>query len=93
MSQILHDWDDDQCTTILTNCRTAMGPNKRLVVIERLLEHEPGQTNPLNYLADMTMMVMLHGRERTPAEFTRLFHSDWIQRATNREDHLALLHS
>ena len=73
MSQILHDWDDDHCTTILTNCRTAMGPNKRLVVIERLLEQEPGQTNPINYLADMNMMVMLHGRERTPAEFARLF--------------------
>ncbi len=49
-----------------------MGPNKRLLVIERLLEQEPGRTNPMNYLADITMMVHLHGRERTPAEFANL---------------------
>jgi hypothetical protein len=72
MSQILHDWDDEHCSTILSNCRTAMGPNKRLLVIERLLEQEPGRTNPMNYLADIAMMVLLHGRERTPAEFGRL---------------------
>ena len=49
-----------------------MGPNKRLLVIDRLLEQEPGRTNPMNFLADITMMVHLHGRERTPAEFTDL---------------------
>ena len=72
LSQILHDWDDDRCATILANCRAAMGPNKRLLVIDRLLEHGSGRTNPMNYLADITMMVHLHGRERTPAEFTNL---------------------
>jgi len=72
MSQILHDWDDERCSTILSNCRAAMGPNKRLLVIERLLEQEPGRTNPMNYLADINMMVFLHGRERTPVEFSRL---------------------
>ncbi|MET0779987.1 MAG: methyltransferase, partial [Microbacterium sp.] len=70
LSQILHDWDDDRCATILANCRAAMGPNKRLLVIDRLLEQEPGRTNPMNFLADITMMVHLHGRERTPAELT-----------------------
>ena len=75
LSQILHDWDDDRCATILANCRAAMGPNKRLLVIDRLLEQEPGRTNPMNFLADITMMVHLHGRERTPAEFTDLLTS------------------
>ncbi len=72
LSQVLHDWDDDRCATILANCRAAMGPRKRLLVIDRLLEQEPGRTNPMNYLADITMMVHLHGRERTPAELTDL---------------------
>ena len=72
MSQVLHDWDDEHCSTILLNCRTAMGPGKRLLVIERLLEQDPGRTNPMSYLADIAMMVLLHGRERTPVEFRRL---------------------
>jgi hypothetical protein len=72
LSQILHDWDDDRCATILANCRAAMGPNKRLLVIDRLLEHEPGRTDPVSFLGDITMMVLLHGRERTPAEFANL---------------------
>ncbi len=72
MSQILHDWDDGRCLSILSNCRQAMGPGKRLLVIERLLEQEAGRTNPMNYLADINMMVILYGRERTPTEFAGL---------------------
>jgi hypothetical protein len=73
MSQILHDWDDEHCLKILANTRAAMGLNKRLLVIERLLEPEAGQTNPMIYLADINMMVNLHGRERSLSEFTQLF--------------------
>jgi len=70
LSQILHDWDDERCMTILSNCRAAMGPNSRLLVIERVLADQPGQTNPLSYLADMHMMVIFDGaKERTETEF------------------------
>lgn len=73
MSQILHDWDDERALSILSNARAAMGSNKRLLVIERLLDHEAGHTNPMTYLADINMMVNLHGRERTLPEFAQLF--------------------
>ncbi len=73
MSQILHDWDDEHCLKLLANTRAAMGLNKRLLVIERLLDPEAGQTNPMIYLADINMMVNLHGRERSLSEFTQLF--------------------
>jgi hypothetical protein len=72
LSQILHDWDDERCATILSNCRTALTTSVRLLVVERLLEQDPAHLVPMNYLADITMMVQLHGRERTPAEFARL---------------------
>jgi O-methyltransferase domain len=72
MSQILHDWDDGRALSILRNARAAMGPDKRLLVIERLMDHEAGRTNPMTYLADINMMVNLHGRERTLPEFTRM---------------------
>jgi O-methyltransferase domain len=72
MSQILHDWDDARASSILSNARKAMGPNKRLLVIERLMDHEAGRTNPMSYLADINMMVNLHGRERTLSEFAQM---------------------
>ena len=71
LSLILHDWDDEHCRSILTNIRTAMGPQKRLLVIERILG-EPGPPNSMTSLSDINMMVNLHGRERTRAEFTAL---------------------
>ncbi len=69
MSQILHDWNDADCLSILTNVRAAMRPGTRLLVIERLLE---GISNPMVYLSDINMMVNLQGRERTFEEFTDL---------------------
>jgi len=39
LSKILHDWPDDQCLRILRNCRSAMAPSARLLVVERVLGH------------------------------------------------------
>jgi hypothetical protein len=74
LSQILHDWSDERCLAILANCRAAMKPGARLVVIERLLEDTPGSSDPANFLTDMQMMVIFPGaKERTVAEFAKLF--------------------
>ncbi len=74
MAQILHDWSDKRCLTILVNCRAAMRPGARLLVIERVLEDEPGSGNPLNYLSDMQMMALFPGaKERRASEFAELF--------------------
>ena len=50
LSQILHDWDDEHCLKILTTIRTAMGSQRRLLVIERVLG-EPGPSDPMTYLS------------------------------------------
>lgn len=72
MSQILHDWNDERCLTILRNCRAAMSANARLLVIERILG--TGNDTPLNFLSDMQMMVLFPGaRERSLAEYAALF--------------------
>ena len=34
MSHIIHDWSEEQCLTILTNCRRAMGPKSRLLILK-----------------------------------------------------------
>ncbi|HZS46469.1 MAG TPA: methyltransferase [Blastocatellia bacterium] len=71
MSHILHDWDDQQSATILRNCRQAMKPNGRVLVVETVIpagnEFSPGK------LFDLEMMVLVGGLERTEAEYRRLF--------------------
>jgi SAM-dependent methyltransferase len=75
LKAIVHDWDDDKSIAILRNCRRVMPDDGRLVVVERVLP-ERFQANPLHHAiarADLTMLVSLGGRERTEAEFARLF--------------------
>lgn len=66
---VLHDWDDAAAATILRNCRHAMSPTARLVLVESLLEREPP---PAVALLDLHMLVIHGGRERTAGEFRAL---------------------
>ncbi len=80
MAQILHDWNDESCLKLLTNCRAAMKPGTRLLVIERILEGSSGHSLPMNFLSDMHMMALFPGaKERTPAEFGHLFHESGLR--------------
>jgi hypothetical protein len=74
---ILHDWDDASCIRILKNCRLAMHPGGRVVVLELQLGgmDDPGLTS----LMDLNMMVMLTGRERTADEYGALFSAAGLQ--------------
>ena len=70
LKHILHDWDDGHAVRILENCRRAMRPGGRVIVIEALLGKmgEPGFAP----FSDLNMMVMLTGRERTLSEYRAL---------------------
>jgi hypothetical protein len=70
LKQILHDWNDEQCVTILRNCVRAMCPRGRVVVLEALIP-EDGRASP-GALMDMNMLALLPGRERTLHELTDL---------------------
>src|SRR5205085_1624061 len=37
LKQILHDWDDDQALRLLKNCRRALQPNGRLLLVEMVI--------------------------------------------------------
>lgn len=70
LSHIIHDWPEDQCLTILGNCRRAMTPDSRLLIIEMVL---PGGNAPHpGKLLDMMMLVGPGGRERTEQEYVTL---------------------
>ncbi|MCP3954232.1 MAG: methyltransferase [Desulfobacterales bacterium] len=73
LSNILHDWSDEQCRIILKNCRRAMKKESRLLVVEMVIP--PGNDPSIAKLLDLEMLVTTGGRERTKAEFKRLFES------------------
>lgn len=76
LSWILHDWDDATAARILRACRVAMEERARLVVVEMVVP-EPGQPGAeaferLVRQADLEMLAVVGGRERTAAEYERL---------------------
>lgn len=69
LKSIIHDWDDQHAIKILKNCRMAMPKTGKLLLIERIITHD---TSYLNKILDITMLVLLSGRERTAAEYKEL---------------------
>lgn len=68
---ITHDWDDEHCVKVLRNCRAAMSPSSRLVVLDMLI---PGGNDPHpGKILDLIILASFTGRERTRAEFAALF--------------------
>ena len=70
LSHIIHDWDQDQCQTILQNCRRAIDPEGRLLIVEMVLPE--GDTPHFGKLTDIMMLVGPGGQERTAAEYAPL---------------------
>jgi hypothetical protein len=70
LSHIIHDWTEEQCLTILGNCRRAMTTNGRVLIIEMVLP--PGDAPHPGKMLDMMMLVGPGGRERTEPEYRAL---------------------
>jgi hypothetical protein len=73
LSWILHDWDDGACRTILGNIAKMARPEARLVVVESIMP--TGDEPHLTRAADLTMLAMLSGRERTEDGYRTLLDS------------------
>jgi hypothetical protein len=71
LKRVLHDWDDERCVTILRSCRRALAPGGRILVVDAVIPrgNDPHQAKAV----DVLLMGALPGRERTQAEFERLF--------------------
>lgn len=71
--RVLHDWADEACVCILKNCREAMSPEGRLLIVEQILEPDPKRGRPGAYLLDVQMMAMFgSARERSREEFSTI---------------------
>jgi O-methyltransferase/methyltransferase family protein len=70
LSHIIHDWNEEQCLTILANCRRAMHSRGRLLIVEMVLPE--GDTPHPGKLLDLMMLVGPGGQERTEPEYVDL---------------------
>jgi len=70
LSHIIHDWNEEQCLTILGNCKRAMGPKSRLLLIEMVLPE--GDAPHPGKMLDLMMLVGPGGMERTAKGYAEL---------------------
>ena len=69
---VLHDFNDDQCVTILSNCHKGMHLEGRVVIANQDLPSPIDGPHP-NLTLDINMMIVLNGRERSEDECSELF--------------------
>jgi SAM-dependent methyltransferase len=76
LSRILMDYDDERSVRLLQNCRRAMAPGGRVLIVQLLMPEQGagGAREPLFEAAvsDLNMLVLTGGRERTEAEYRAL---------------------
>jgi SAM-dependent methyltransferase len=69
LKTVIHDWNDENSKIILSNCRKALNPGGRIILVEQVVD-EPFTLSSLFY--DLHMQVMMGGSERTEEEFRAL---------------------
>ena len=70
MRWIIHDWNDDECLTILRCCREAIEPGGRLLLFEMILPEGDGPHFAKSL--DWVMLACISGSERTEAAYADL---------------------
>jgi hypothetical protein len=71
MRHIIHDWDDEKALTILRNCRKAIKPTGKLLLVEAVIP--PGNDPSWSKFLDLNMLLIPGGQERTETEYRQLF--------------------
>ena len=71
LKNVIHDWPDEHAVRILRTVRAAARPGARILLIEFVIpEHD---RNFHGKWVDLEMLVVANARERTAAEYGRLF--------------------
>jgi hypothetical protein len=70
LRHIIHDWYDEQCLTILRNCRKVMPPHGKLLLVEAVIP--PGNGPFASKFLDLNMLVIPGGMERGEREYREL---------------------
>jgi hypothetical protein len=75
LKHVIHDWNDERATAILTNCRAATPTAGKLLIVEgvypaRIVQSPESRSAAAN---DLNMLVATGGRQRSEREFRDLF--------------------
>jgi O-methyltransferase domain/Dimerisation domain len=70
MKHVIHDWDDERAHTILANCRRAVPKDGAVLLVEWAVPE--GNAPSAGKFADVVMMLMTGGKERTVEEYRHL---------------------
>jgi SAM-dependent methyltransferase len=76
LRHILHDWRDEDSVTILRNCRSAMRPDGKVLVVEIVV---PAGNDPSFAKWMDLMMVTYGGKERSEKQYSELFAKAGLQ--------------
>lgn len=71
LMEVIHDWADTECVTILSAIRRAVAPGATVLVIEDVLPDQ--QADPRSQTLDVIMLSVTGGRERTVSQLGGLF--------------------
>jgi hypothetical protein len=71
LKSVIHDWDDEHALAILCNVRAAMSAEGTLLLVEQILPDRQ-VVEVSQAIADLNMLVLMQGKERTWAEFSAL---------------------
>lgn len=73
LKNVLLDWSDEQCVSILKNCRQAMKPTGKVLVIEHVIPETNTNTREGIFFIDLTMLLMEEGYLRIQDQFKQLY--------------------
>jgi hypothetical protein len=75
LKHVIHDWDDEHAIAILKNCRKAMSPAAKVLVVEGIYPPRIDQSETSRGAAanDVNMLVCTGGRQRSEVEFRSLY--------------------
>jgi len=75
LKHVIHDWDDARAVRILQNCRRAMKPQAKLLIVEGVypprIDGSPASRGAA--ANDVNMLVCTGGRQRSEGEFRELY--------------------
>ncbi|TDD65229.1 methyltransferase [Actinomadura darangshiensis] len=72
LKSVIHDWHDEKAAAILRNCRAAMRPDARVLLLEQVMPELVTPESAGIVRNDLNMLVSTGGQERTEAEFRAL---------------------
>lgn len=83
MKSIIHDWNDERAIAILKSCRHAAGARAKVLLVERVVPERVtvAPEDQATTMLDLNMLVGPGGRERTEAEYAKLFEAAGLRLA------------